>query len=174
MNNIPNASRILNFILYAGDINLFSTIEYSTPIYTSKSDKWLNHEMSLVNEWVEINKLSSNTEKTKYMIFHPHQKDITDLIPRLIMNGTEIQRVETFDILCVTLDENLTWESHTDKVATKLSKYLGIINELKNYMPLHILKALYNSLVQPHLNHAILVCGYKCNRLVKLHNQLVT
>ena len=47
------------------------------------------------------------------------------------MNGTEIQRVEAFDFLGVTLDENLAWKSHTDKVATKLSKYSGIINELK-------------------------------------------
>ena len=120
MNDIPNASRVFKFILYADDTNLFSTIEYSTPIYTSKADEWLNHERSLVNEWLEINKLSLNTEKTKYMIFHPHQKDITDLIPRLIMNGTEIQRVEAFDFLVVSLDENLTWKSHTDKVATKI------------------------------------------------------
>ena len=129
--------------------------------------------MSLVNEWLEINKLSLNTEKTKYMIFHPHQKDITDVIPRLIMNGTEIQRVEAFDFLGVTLDENLTWISHTDKVATKFYKYSGIINKLKNYLPPHILKALYNRLVQPHLNYAILVWGYKCNRLVKLQKRLV-
>ena len=173
MNDIPNASRVFKFILYADDTNLFSTIEYSTPVYTSKADEWLNHEMSLVNEWLKINKLSLNTEKIEYMIFHPHQKDITDLIPRLIMNGTEIQRVEAFDFLGVTLDENLTWKSHTDKVATKLSKYSGIINKLKNYLPPHILKALYNSIVQPHLNYAILVWGYKCNRLVKLQKRLV-
>ena len=89
------------------------------------------------------------------------------------MNWTEIQRVEAFDFLCVTLDENLTWKSHTDEVATKLSKYSGIINKLKNYLPPHILKALYNSLVQPNLNFAILVLGYKCNRLVKLQKRLV-
>ena len=46
MNYIPNASRVFKFILYADDTNLFSSIEYSTPIYTSKADEWLNHEMS--------------------------------------------------------------------------------------------------------------------------------
>ena len=173
MNDIPNASQAFRFILYADDTNLFSTIEYSTPICTSKADELLNRELSLVNEWLEINKLSLNIGKTKYTIFHPHQKDITDLIPRLNMNGIEIERVETFDFLGVTLDEYLTWKSHNDKVATKLSKYSGIINKLKNYLPLHILKALYNSLVQAHLNYAILVWGYKCNRLVKLQKRLV-
>ena len=107
------------------------------------------------------------------MIFHPHQKDIIDLTPRLIMNGTEIERVKTFDFLGVTLDENLTWKPHTDKVATKLSKYSGIMNKLKNYLPRYIMKALYNSLVQSHLNYAILMWGFKCNRLVKLQKRLV-
>ena len=91
MNDIPNASRVFKFILYADDTNIFSTIKYSTPIYTSNADEWLSHEMSLVNEWLAINKLSLNTEKTKYLIFHPHHKDITEVIPRLVMNGTEIQ-----------------------------------------------------------------------------------
>ena len=66
------------------------------------------------------------------MIFHPHKKDITDLTPRLNMNGIEIEGVETFDFLGVTLDEYLTWKSHTDKVATTLSKYSG--NKLKLFV----------------------------------------
>ena len=171
---LPNASQAFRFILYAVVTNIFSTIEYSTPTCTSKTDELLNRELSLVNEWLEINKLSLNIGKTKYMIFHPHQKDITDLIPRLNMNMVEIEKVETFDFLGgVALDEYLTWKSDTNKVATKLAKYSGIINKLKNYLPLHILKALYNSLVQAHLNYAILVWGYKCNRLVKLQKRLV-
>ena len=153
--------------------NLFSTIEYSIPIRTSKADELLNQELFLVNEWLEINTLSLSIGKTKYMIFHPHQKDIIDLTPSLIMNGIEIERVETFDFLGVTLDENLTWKPHTDKMATKLSKYAGIMNKLKNYLPRYIMKALYNSLVQSHLNYTILVWGFKCYRLVIIQKRLV-
>ena len=58
-------------------------------------------------------------------------------------------------------------------MATKLFKYSGIINKLKNYLPLYIRKALYNSLVQTHLNYATLVWDFKCNRLVKLQKRLV-
>ena len=76
------------------------------------------------------------------MIFHPHQKDNIDLTPSLIMNGIEIERIETFDFLGVTLDENLTWKPNTDKVPTKLFKYSGMMNKLKNYLPRYIMKAL--------------------------------
>ena len=89
------------------------------------------------------------------------------------MNGIEIERFETFDFLGVTLDENRTWKPHTDKVATELSKYSGIINKLKKYLPPYTLKSLYNCLVQTHLDYPILVWGFKCNRLVKLPKQLV-
>ena len=89
------------------------------------------------------------------------------------MNGIEIERFETFDFLGVTLDENRTWKPHTDKVATELSKYSGMINKLKKYLPPYTLKSLYNCLVQTHLDYPILVWGFKCNRLVKLPKQLV-
>ena len=92
MNDIPNVSQAFSFIPYADDTNLFSTIEYSIPIRTSKADEWLNQELFIVNEWLEINKLSLYIGKTKY-IFHPHQKDIIDLTPSLIINGIEIERV---------------------------------------------------------------------------------
>ena len=91
--------------------------------------------------------LSLNIGKNKYMIFHPNQEDIIDVTLSLNMNGTEIERVEIFYFLGVTLDEKLTWKPHTDKVARKLSKYSGIMNKLNNYLPPHILKALYNGLV---------------------------
>ena len=72
MNDIPNASQAFRFILYADDTNLFSTIEYSTPISTSKADELLNHELSLVNEWLEINKLSlSKHREDKIYDFSP-------------------------------------------------------------------------------------------------------
>ena len=155
MNDIPNVSQAFRFILYADDTTLFSTIEYSIPIRTSKADELPNQELFLVNEWLEINKLSLNIGKTKYMIFYPHQKEYNRSNPRLIMNGIEIERVETFDFLGATLDENLTWKPHTDKVATELSKYSGKMNKLKNYLPRYILKALCNSLVQSRLNYGV-------------------
>ena len=94
MNDIPNVSQAFRFILYADDTTLFSTFEYSIPIRTSKADELLNQELFLVNEWLEINKLSLNIGKTKYMIFHPHQKDIIDLAPRLIWMALKLRELK--------------------------------------------------------------------------------
>ena len=58
MNDIPSGSQSFRVILYADDTNSFSTMEYSTPIRTSKEGELLNHEFFLVNERLEISRLS--------------------------------------------------------------------------------------------------------------------
>ena len=173
MNDIPNSSQAFRFVLYSDDTTLFSTIEYTIPIDSSDVNYLLNRELSLVYEWLLLNKLSLNVKKTKFMLFHPYKKGVSNLVPVLKINQNEIERVDKFDFLGVTLDEHVNWKAHTDKLATKLSKYSGILNKLNNYLPPYILRTLYCSLVQSHLNYAILTWGYSCNRLEKLQKRLI-
>ena len=163
MNDIPNSCQAFRFVLYTDDTTLFSTIEYILHIDSSHVNYLLNRELSLVYEWLFLNKLSLDIKKTKFMLFHPYQKDVSNLVPVLKINQNEIERVDTFDFLGVTLDEHVNWKAHTDKLATRLSKYSGILNKLKNYLPPYILRTLYCSLVQSHLSYAILTWGYSCN-----------
>ena len=107
------------------------------------------------------------------MIFHPYQKDITGIIPNLFINGIEIERVISFSFLGITLDENITWKPHIAAIANKLSKYAGIFNKLKNYLPAYILRMLYCSLVNSHLSYAILIWGYECHRLEKIQKRMI-
>ena len=48
------------------------------------------------------------------MLFHPYQKDVSNLVPVLKINQNEIERVDKFDFLGVTLDEHVNWKAHTD------------------------------------------------------------
>ena len=59
----------------------------------------INMELSKISYWLAVNKLSLNTAKTKFMLFHNYQKTINeDDIPHLTMNDTIIERVTEFDI----------------------------------------------------------------------------
>ena len=166
INDMPNARNAFKFILYPDDSTLFSTIEYTLPMWANVNSM-LDEEINRVYEWLVANKLVLNIGKTKYMIFHPYQNDITALTPTLSINGVAIEKVEQFDFLGVTLDEYINWTPHTNKLVVKLSKYSGILNKLKCYLPSHILKMLYCSLIQSHLNYAILAWGNQCDRLEK-------
>ena len=107
------------------------------------------------------------------MIFHPHQKDISRLIPSLNINGTELERVDHIKCFGVILDENMSWKPHLDMVANKISKYTRILNKLKHYLPVDILRTLYFSMINSNLNYGILVWGYSCQRLIKLQKKAI-
>ena len=62
MNDIPNSSQAFRFVLYADDTTLFSTIEYTIPFDSSDVNYLLNRELSLVYEWLFLNKLYLNVK----------------------------------------------------------------------------------------------------------------
>ena len=74
MNDIPNFSRHLDFILYADDTTLFNTIDFSATNEDSDPLKTITDELHKVSNWLVANRLFLNIKKTKYMIFHTYQK----------------------------------------------------------------------------------------------------
>ena len=141
MNNIPNSSRHLDFILYADDTTLFNTIEISSPYEDSDPFKTINDELHKVSNWLVANRLSLNIKKTKYMI-----------------QG-------------IMLDKHISSKAHVEMVSNKISKYCGILTKLNNYLPLDILRTLYLSMIHSHLNYRLIAWGYDCNRLIKLQKR---
>ena len=126
--------------------------------------------MEKIYDWLTVNRLSLNLPKTKFMIFHPKQKDISSLVPNLVISNIPMEKVVNFSSLRVCLDSNLKWDGHIQFLATKLRKYSGI---LKRYLPVDILRILYSSMVTSHLNYAILAWGFACTRLNKLQKRII-
>ena len=82
-----------------------------TSANTETSDA-INSELRLITDWLCLNKLSLNAKKTKMMIFHHRQKDISKLNLQLSINNTKIEQVKEFDFLGMVIDECMTWDSH--------------------------------------------------------------
>ncbi len=75
INDIAQARKLFDFIIYADDTTLSNTLEIvirNTP--NLNADSILNTELKNVNHWLKLNKLSLNLKKCKYMIFHRHRK----------------------------------------------------------------------------------------------------
>ena len=135
--------------------------------------KYRYTELKEINDWLSLNKLTLNVQKTKFMVFHPYQKDITGLIPMLKINDVEIERVSSFKCLGILFDENMSWKCHTDMISNKLSKYSGILSKLKHYLRPYILRILYFSMVNAHLNYGILVWGFVPKLLIKIQKRTI-
>lgn len=178
MNDIYLVSNKFSSILYADDTTLDSPLCSFDINVTNKSDlkalsSRINKEIEKITEWLAVNKLSLNAKKTKYMIFHYPQRKIKHIIPNLTINGITIERVSSFNFLGLRIDENLSWKEHTNKIANKISRSLGIMRKLKNFIPLSTLKLLYNSLVLPYIQFSILCWGFKPGRVVKLQKRAI-
>ena len=78
MNDIHTVSQKFTFILYVDDTTLISSL--CSFIHSSQSDMdyvstMINMELSKISDWLAVNKLSLNTTKTKFMLFHNYQKN---------------------------------------------------------------------------------------------------
>ena len=171
MNDIPEVSTFFKYILYADDTSLLNSLSISLNSYDPDIHT-INLELSKIYDWLAVNKLSLNLRKTKYMLFHHHNKKLPNNIS-LQINSTEIERVTNFIFIGVTINEHLSWKPHIDKICSKISKYIGILNKLKHYLPQNILRILYCSVVQSHLSYAILTWGFDCGRVVKLQKKII-
>ena len=58
-------------------------------------------------------------------------------------------------------------------MCTKISKSVGILNMLKQFLPPFILRTIYNSIVLPHLSYGILAWGSTSIRPLKLQKKAV-
>ena len=96
-------------------------------------------------------------KKSKLMIFHRRQKQINEL--NISINGTDIERVESFNFLGLHIHESLSWRTHTDIVRNKISKVVGILYRLNNIFPKYIFQTLYNSLIISYINYGLLLWG---------------
>ena len=65
------------------------------------------------------------------MIFHYRQRYIDSLILDLQISSEKIERVAEFNFLGLTVDENLNWNTHIQKVSNKISRALGVMCRLK-------------------------------------------
>ena len=122
VNDLKPSSKILNPVMFAGDINLF----YSHKCIESIFDM-MHKELKHIYERFRANKLSLNASKTRYTFFHTPQiaDDIPLQLQPLWINNILIKREYSIKFLGVILDENLSWKSHIK--LQKLAKNVGII-----------------------------------------------
>ena len=177
INDLPNCSRIFKAVMFADDTSLTSTLT-SFCISIPKSNyqfsiisRAINIELEKVNEWLKINKLSLNVSKTKFMVFkHRNSKFDANKI-QILLNMEKVELVFQYNFLGIEITHDLTWNAHINKIASKISRAVGILNRLKNVLPLQALKQIYHSLVTSRIYYGNLLWGKNPKRIVILQKK---
>ena len=106
-------------------------------------------------------------------MFHSPKKKIQEIQPKLVINDINIEQVKDFNFFGITIEEHLNLKLHIDKISKKISRATGIMNKLKQQLPTFILKILYDSLIQCHINYGILAWGFNITNIFKLQKKSI-
>ena len=112
----------------------------------------MNEEFIQILDYCSTNKLY-NFKKTNYMIISSHKKQISNV------RIHEIEQKDYIKYLGAYIDKHLKWGQQINHIKSKISKNTGILNKLRYYVNLQMLKQLYYSLIYPYLNYGIMSWG---------------
>ena len=151
VNDIYHVTENCSTILFADDTNIFFTGH--NPIVMKDA---ICRELTKLYAWFSANKLSLNVSKTNYIVFC-NKKGIGNVTLDIKMDGKCLKRVDYTTFLGVIIHSGLTWKNHTQSIATKIARGVGILSKLKHSLPKQVLRSLYFTLIYPHLTYCITV-----------------
>src|SRR6218665_2732150 len=125
INDLPNASKLLKFMLFADDTNIFASHHSYEALF-----QLMNEELSHVNDWSALNKLSLNLKKNLLYTVRSHRKPIPLNTLTIHINNVEIPKVSSTKFLGILVDQCLTWSDHISNIISKISRNLGILSRI--------------------------------------------
>ena len=182
INDLPG-STLLYTLLFADDTaclaagnNLPELINY------------INTELNKMAVWFCANKMAVNAEKTKYIIFHTKNKRVDpgnsvlvfdnnepgqpyndDLVTPLlkIQSNHPDESQQSYKLLGIWLDENLSLDHHTKKLCSKLTRALFFLRRAQNFLTDKALISLYYAIFHSHLLYCPIILSGTAAKNIK-------
>lgn len=151
INDLPEHVK-QKIILFADDL---SVVVRCTNL--KEYESILNEALGDIIEWLEVNNLVVNIEKTKFMQFYLPQSRPKNLT--INYNGQKIMQVNESKFLGITLDRHLNWKTHISNLTTKLSKYVYVLKHLTKITSRNTALCAYHAYVSSGLRYGILLWG---------------
>ena len=101
----------------------------------------IESELLAIQDWFNANKLTLNVEKSSYLLYHNHKQPMPNF--KIALNGMEIPRTSCAKFLGVWLDDKLKWNTHVNKLISKLKCGIGMMCRSKNLLSTKAKKLLY-------------------------------
>ena len=145
INDLSSISSFLTPIMYADDSSFFLLpTQHQFRYRCVGMISVINSEVGKILTWLEVNRLSLNSKKSKWTLFKCGNKKL-QVQPNLKIKirGEEIDQVDHIQFLGISLDEKLSWKKHLNYISTKLAKCIGILGKANKYPCKKLLLTLY-------------------------------
>lgn len=160
---VPQGSVLgpLLFILYINDI-IKSIKECSICLFAddallyvcadslSEAVNKVNLDMNRLDEWLNVNNLKLNGDKTFFMLLG--QRNVQD-VPEIKIGKDTIQQIHEIKYLGVIIDEQLNFKSNCQYVLKKMSKKISFLGRIKKKLSIAHRIKVYMSIVSPHIEY---------------------
>src|SRR6218665_2381024 len=173
INDLPNASKLPNFLLFADDNSILASHKSYDQLFSM-----VNLELGYVNNWFRANKLSLNVMKSNYILFTSRHKQIPPTEGILKISDVPIPVVSNFlqlSFLVFTLIVTLL--GIIIQIASKVAKNIGILSRISYLLPSNIRINLCYTMIHPYLAYCNLVwaSNYQAylKRLIVLQNRVI-
>ena len=116
-------------LLYINDLNLAVKYckvnhfaDYTNLLYTNNSIKKLNKmwnkDLKNLTNWLNVDKIFLNLDKTEMILFKPIKKPL-DCQLKLKLNGKRLYRTSPVEYLGIKIGQHLNWQDHIKNIAIK-------------------------------------------------------
>lgn len=161
----------LLFILYVNDLllslpndTIISFADDTAVISTDK--KWdvveskMNNYLNKIYNWLTLNKLSLNIEKSVFMSFktgdygnnETHNINVT-------IDGRKLLRVESHKYLGIIFDYKMQWKNHIEYIINKTKYLIFIFYKISKLMTTETLRMIYYALFHSVITYGIIAWG---------------
>ena len=113
----------------------------STILVAGRTSEYVNQELANclkpISSWIGNHGMALNVAKTESMVIctRPKLARLQGQRIQITHNGTAIKSADSHKLLGLVLDEQLTWNSHTDEVCSKVLKRINLLKAIKSYLP---------------------------------------
>jgi hypothetical protein len=175
----------INDIFSATDLATFLFADDTTCLAENRNlhdlISYVNTELNKLAIWFKANKLAVNVSKTNYVIFRTRGKRVELNGLNVVFNSNDLdieqpdpsniqildrikddhndEKMRTFKLLGIYLDEHLTLNKHVAHITAKLTRSIYLLRRVKNLISSASLKKLYFSLFHSHLLYCSNIYG---------------
>ena len=151
--------------LFADDTTLYNIISSSN----DENLSLMQADLSTIEKWAFKWLVEFNASKCKCMVFC--RKNCDSLNPHFTFFNMDIQVVQQFQYLGVTLDNKLTWTPHIDGLHQKTQMLLNLMKQYKYIFKRHTLKLIYIYHIKSIIDYAdILLSGLTVHQSKRIEN----
>lgn len=154
LNDIKNLELFGKMFMYADDICMFYPYKHEIVLKAH-----MEYDAALVAEYLRLNKLILNAEKTKLLRFRPHLTQNQNF--SVYIEGKEVCETFAIKYLGVHLQSNLSWDIHIHNLKSKVLSVVGLLYKFRNKFNTETKLVIYQALIHSHLNYLPIIYGHK-------------